>query len=226
MRAMILAAGRGSRMRPLTDSCPKPLLRAGQYSLIEYHIMNLVKAGINEIIINHAWLGEQIVAALGNGSRYSAKISYSAEDSALETAAGIANVLSFFQDQAFLVINGDIWTDWNANNAFAMAEALNTELLANLVLVDNPEHNPLGDFQLLSNGIIKPKDDTHKTYTFAGIGVYHPELFKGIDTKKPRRLAVILKQAMLKNYVCGVHHNGLWFDIGTPARLDKLNKIL
>lgn len=226
MRAMILAAGRGSRMRPLTDKHPKPLLRAGKYALIEHHIFNLVNAGINEIIINHAWLGEQIVATLGNGSRYSAKISYSAETQALETAGGIAQALYFFQDQPFLVINGDIWTDWSAKQAIGMASKLNDNILANLVLVDNPEHHLQGDFQLLENSIVKSNCNDGHNYTFAGIGVYQPSLFKSIKLGTPKRLAPVLQQAMLTNSVIGEHHTGKWFDIGTPDRLETLNKIL
>lgn len=226
MRAMILAAGRGTRMRPLTDTCPKPLLKAGQHSLIEHHIINLVNAGINEIIINHAWLGEQIVATLGNGSRYSAKISYSAETHALETAGGIAKTLDFFLDQPFLVINGDIWTDWQASQAFCMAKQLDDNVLANLVLVDNPEHHPQGDFKLLANGMVQAADNIQPTYTFAGIGVYQPSLFNKIKPSSAMPLAPVLKQAMLNNSVIGVHYTGNWFDIGTPARLESLNKIL
>lgn len=226
MRAMILAAGRGTRMRPLTDNCPKPLLKAGQHALIEHHIINLVNAGINEIIINHAWLGEQIVATLGDGSRYSAKISYSAEAQALETSGGIAKVLDFFQDQPFVVINGDIWTDWQADQAFCMARELDDNILANLILVDNPEHHPQGDFQLLANGMVQDANNLQPTYTFAGIGVYQPRLFNKIKPGSVMPLAPVLKQAMANNRVIGMHYTGNWFDIGTPARLESLNKIL
>lgn len=226
MRAMILAAGRGTRMRPLTDNCPKPLLKAGDHALIEHHIFNLVKAGIRDIIINHAWLGEQIVATLGDGSRYSAKFTYSKETEALETAGGINQVLDFFQNQPFLVINGDIWTDWQANQAFTMAEKLGDNILANLVLVDNPPHNPGGDFRLLANGMVKADNKDQQTYTFAGIGIYQPKLFANIKTGAAMRLAPVLKQAMQNNQVMGLYHQGTWFDIGTPDRLESLNRIL
>lgn len=226
MRAMILAAGRGTRMRPLTDNCPKPLLKVGQYALIEHHIINLVSAGISEIIINHAWLGEQIVATLGNGSRYSAKISYSKETQALETAGGIAKAIDFFQDQPFVVINGDIWTDWQANQAFCMANKLDDNILANLVLVNNPDHNLGGDFQLLANGTVQANDNLKSAYTFAGIGVYQPSLFSGIKPGTAKPLAPVLKQAMLNNRVSGMLYCGKWFDIGTPDRLASLNKTL
>ncbi|XOT96953.1 nucleotidyltransferase family protein, partial [Alcaligenes pakistanensis] len=147
MRAMILAAGRGERMRPLTDTCPKPLIPAGGQPLIVWHLRALAKAGIREVIINHAWLGEQIEATLGDGSQWGLRLSYSPEPSALETAGGIAKALDFFQGQPFLLMNGDVWSDWDPAQAFAMAERLQAgPELAWLVLTPNPPHHPEGDF--------------------------------------------------------------------------------
>src|SRR5699024_10015930 len=177
MRAMILAAGRGKRMRPLTDTTPKPLLRVGGQPLIVWHIKRLVAAGINHIIINHAWLGEQIISALGNGQQYGAQLHYSAESTALETAGGIRQALPFFQDQPFLVINGDIWCDWDAREALDAASRLRQcQALAWLLVVDNPDHNPDGDF-------LFPALCPHKL-TFSGIGVYQPALFAGLPARR------------------------------------------
>ena len=229
MRAMILAAGRGERMRPLTDSTPKPLLPVGGKPLIVWHIERLVEAGIRDIIINHAWLGHLIEAALQDGRRYGARISYSAESQALETAGGIAQALDFFQDQPFLVVNGDIWCDWNPAEALQQGKILERdEQLAWLLLVANPEHHAAGDFLLspAHNVYDPPSGQGTDTLTFAGIGVYRPALFQGLDKARAARLAPLLRQAMVKNQVAGRLYEGIWIDVGTPQRLNALDRML
>lgn len=229
MRAMILAAGRGERMRPLTDSTPKPLLKAGGKPLITWHIERLVAAGVVDIIVNHAWLGAQIEHALGDGSFYGARIRYSAEPSPLETAGGIAQALPFFGDQPFLVINGDIWCDWDPAQAHGIARALEeNDALAWLLLVDNPPHHERGDFVLDGAGLIHASanmpDDCK--LTFAGIGVYKPQLFAHLPQRQAAPLAPLLRQAMASKQVCGSHYTGQWADIGTPERLVALDLAL
>lgn len=231
IQAMILAAGRGQRMRPLTDHKPKPLLEVGGKPLIVHHIERLQAAGITDIVINHAWLGSQIEDYLGDGSQYGVSIVYSAEgDNALETAGGIVNALPLLGEYAFLVINGDIWCDWNPIEAMAHVNAIdNGAAQAWLLLVDNPEHNPQGDFILKSNARVQPANalsDAGDTLTFAGIGVYHPSLFKGLTVGQKAPLAPLLKVAMMTEQVAGQHYHGQWVDVGTPERLAALNNQL
>jgi MurNAc alpha-1-phosphate uridylyltransferase len=222
MKAMILAAGRGERMRPLTDHTPKPLLKVGGKSIIEYHIEALVRSGHKEIIINHAWLGNQIETALGNGSRYGATIQYSPEGEAgLETGGGIFNALPLLGDEAFIIVNGDIWTDYQFSTLpRSIGEASNT--YAHLVLIDNPAHHPEGDF-ILDEGRLFTSAQSSKVnkLTYSGIGVYHPALFKNC---KPGvfPLAPLLRDAMSKGLVSGEYYQGHWSDIGTPDRLEEL----
>ncbi len=229
MRAMILAAGRGERMRPLTDTTPKPLLKVGGKPLIVWHVEKLVAAGLTHIIINHAWLGQQIEQTLGDGSQFGAHISYSPEAQALETAGGIVQALPFFQDQPFLVINGDIWCDWNIDDAIEQANAMqHGGLLAWLLLADNPEHHPKGDFTLDANKrVYEPSQSpTTTSLTFTGIGVYQPSLFQHLKRGQPAPLAPLLRQAMQQGLVSGQRHTGRWTDVGTPARLQRLNQDL
>lgn len=222
MRAMILAAGRGERMRPLTDHLPKPLLSVGGQPLIVWHLRRLAAAGIQDIVINHAWLGDRIVERLGDGSRYNVRISYSAEESALETAGGIAQALPLLGDAPFLVMNGDIWCDWNPAEAFEQANTLQKkDNLAWMLLVDNPKQHPLGDFVLTPDG--KVAAEGGPKLTFAGIGVYHPSLFTGLIPGVPVRLAPLLVDAMGQQRVQGKHHKGDWTDVGTPERLAALD---
>lgn len=233
MRAMILAAGRGERMRPLTDTTPKPLLQVAGKPLIVWHIERLVAAGIRDIVINHAWLGQQIEQALGQGEQFGARLAYSAETTPLETAGGIAKALPFFQNQPFLVINGDIWCNWDPARARCCAQALaRHQAQAWLLLVANPPHNPDGDFVLVpprtvalpDSGLPQPQDA--RQLTFSGIGIYRPELFANINAGKPSALAPLLRTAIQDRRVIGGLHNSDWVDVGTPERLFQLDQRL
>lgn len=221
MRAMILAAGRGERMRPLTLSTPKPLLCAGGRPLIEYHLQRLAQAGITDIVINHAWLGEQIETALGDGSRFGVHIRYSREGSPLETAGGIVRALPLLtREQAdwFVVINGDIWSDFPLASLTPPADAD-----ALLVMTDNPDHHPEGDFCLQPDGRLCRHGD--RRLTFTGISLLHPRLFTALD-ESAGRLAPVLQRAMARGRVQGLYHGGIWMDIGTPERLQALDRYL
>lgn len=213
---MILAAGRGERMRPLTDHTPKPLLQAAGKPLIEHTIKQLVAAGFNDIVINHAHLGLQIEDCLGDGNRFGATISYSPEgEQALETAGGIINALHLLGDGVFLVVNGDIATD------FPFAELKDQPVdLAHLILVDNPAHHPEGDFGLDKSGLIIA--NAAERFTFSGIGLYHPELFSNLPAG-PGKLGPLLRQAIASGRVSGQKMDGFWMDIGTPERLQELD---
>jgi N-acetyl-alpha-D-muramate 1-phosphate uridylyltransferase len=217
MRVMILAAGRGERMRPLTDAVPKPLLAVGGKSLIAWHIERLVRAGLCEMVINHAWLGEQIEAALGDGSTFGAAIRYSREPTALETAGGIARALPLLGDAPFLVVNGDIFTDFDFSTLACLALG---EALAHLVLIDNPAHHAQGDFAL---GGSRVSADGTPRLTYSGIGVYAPALFGRIAPGARAPLAPLLREAMREGRVTGTHYRGQWTDVGTPERLAQLD---
>ncbi|MDO9392649.1 MAG: nucleotidyltransferase family protein [Methylotenera sp.] len=218
MKAMILAAGRGERMRPLTDHTPKPLLKVGGKPLIVWHLERLAKAGFKEVVINHAYLGGLIEAALGDGSQWGLTIQYSPEKIALETAGGIANALPLLGDEPFLVVNGDTFTEMD----FAQLK-LNPNNLAHLVLVDNPPQHPQGDFAI-QDGMLK-NEGTQKL-TFSGVGVYHPDLFAGIVQGEPEKLAPLLRWAISEGKATAEHYEGVWHDIGTPGRLISLEKVL
>lgn len=218
MKAMILAAGRGERMRPLTDHTPKPLLKVGGKSLIAWHLERLAAAGFKDIVINHAHLGVQIENALGNGSQWGVRIQYSPEKIALETAGGIANAMPLLGDAPFLVVNGDVYTDID----FA-ALKLAPPNLAHLVMVDNPPQHAAGDFTLC-NGKLSV-DGTEKL-TFSGVGIYAPSLFADVVRGEAAKLAPLLKAAMAQGFVSGSHHQGAWHDIGTPERLQALDSQL
>lgn len=223
MRAMILAAGRGERMRPLTDTVPKPLLEAGGKPLIVWHIERLVRAGIVDIVINHAHLGARIEAALGDGSRFGARIRYSPEGEALETAGGIATALPLLGTEPFLVVNGDIHTDLDFGPLSSIDLTGTPALLAHLVLVDNPEHNPKGDFAL-DHGYAS--DQGEPRFTFSGVGVYSPALFADVPAGHKAKLAPLLVAAMDERRVTARRHAGYWLDVGTPARLAELDRRL
>jgi len=221
MRAMILAAGRGERMRPLTDHCPKPLLPAAGKPLIVYHLERLAAAGIKDIVINHAHLGEQLVSRLGDGSDWGLSITWSPEPvGALETAGGICQALQHLDDGSdapFLVINGDIYCDWPISQV-----TMRDTDLAYLVLVKNPPQHPTGDFTLQNNRVSEKTDDV-PALTFAGIGLYRPSLFKALTLGTPAKLAPLLRAAMTDQRVSGEHHTGRWEDVGTPDRLAALD---
>ncbi|OQW94162.1 MAG: hypothetical protein BWK79_07290 [Beggiatoa sp. IS2] len=236
MRVMILAAGLGERMRPLTNHVPKPLLRVGGRCLIEYHLDRLITAGFTEIVINLAYLGSQIEQALGNGQRYGVCIDYSYEGSEpLGTAGGIIHALPLLGDSPFLVINSDIWCDYPLNQL-----SYHLTGLAHLILVDNPDHHPQGDFCLVQqpppNPLLSKEGErmitpllvkegqgvVHSYFTFSGIGIYHPQLFKHGPVGKSA-LAPLLIQAMQSDQVTGEHYRGKWIDVGTPERLRQLD---
>ncbi len=216
MRAMLLAAGRGERMRPLTDKTPKPLLRIGGQMLIEHHIHALARAGITELVINHAWLGNLIERALGNGAAYGVHIEYSPEgETGLETGGGILRALPQLGTQPFLVVNADIWSDYD----FSVLPR-EPEGLAHLVMVDNPPHHPQGDFSLVAGQLAQHGP---LMLTFSGIGLYHPQLFDGCEAGV-FPLAPLLRKAMDRGQVSGEYYAGKWFDIGTPERLESVNE--
>jgi N-acetyl-alpha-D-muramate 1-phosphate uridylyltransferase len=217
MNVMILAAGRGERMRPLSDHTPKPLLQVGGRPLIEHHIKALAAAGLRELVINHAHLGGQIEAALRDGSRFGVHIRYSSEGTALGTGGGIRHALPLLGESPFLVVNGDIWCDY----PFARA-TLGAGLLAHLVLVDNPPHHPEGDFSLRDGRV---GNGPAPRLTFSGIGVYHPDLFAGTPAGA-FPLSPLLRRACDLGRVGGERYPGAWMDIGTPARLRALDILL
>ncbi|WP_221800822.1 N-acetylmuramate alpha-1-phosphate uridylyltransferase MurU [Oceanobacter mangrovi] len=225
MKAMILAAGRGQRMAPLTDHCPKPLLPLAGKPLIVHHIEKLAAAGITELVINHAWLGDMIEAALGDGSRWGVSIRYSAEAEALETAGGIIQALPLLGDEPFLLINGDVWTDWNYHTALQYLAALMADhgLQAWLWLVENPEHNPAGDFALQQQRVLPEAGE--QGLTFAGISLIKPALLAQLPAGK-RPLAPVLRQAMAAGKVGGAELQARWVDVGTPQRLQQLEQVL
>ena len=222
MRAMILAAGRGERMRPLTDHTPKPLLAVAGKPLIVWHIERLAQAGLCDIVINHAWLGERIEAALGDGSTWGVRIRYSPEPQALETAGGIAQALPMLGTQPFLVINADVWCDWQPAQAATIAARLDgRQRQAWLLMTDNPEHHPGGDFVLQGEQL--RDTSAGRRLTFSGIGIYHPSLFATTPRGVPAPLAPLLRQAMARGAVLGQRHSGDWTDVGTPQRLAELD---
>ncbi|WP_373740503.1 N-acetylmuramate alpha-1-phosphate uridylyltransferase MurU [Neisseria sp.] len=227
MKAMILAAGRGERMRPLTDTTPKPLLKVGREPLIGWHLRRLKAAGISEIVINHAWLGSQIEDTLKDGADYGVQIRYSPEgETGLETAGGIATALPLLGDRPFLVINGDVLTDIDFQTAFECAATMQRHgRLAHLWLVDNPPHNPKGDFGLLSDGLAASSPEQGEGLTFSGMGVYSPTLFAGTPPRQAAKLAPLLRTAMDNGSVCAEKHTGLWLDVGTAERLAEADKL-
>lgn len=219
MRAMILAAGKGERMRPLTLTTPKPLIPVAGVPLIEYHLGALARAGFTEVVVNHAWLGEKIEAHVGNGERFGLQVTYSRETQPLETGGGIFQALKYLGDEPFVVVNGDIWTDYD----FA---ALRRPLagLAHLVLVPNPEHHPEGDF-LLQDGQVQVPSTSVDTLTYSGIAVLHPQLFAD-SAAGAFKLAPLLRFAMRDGDVSGEQFNGHWIDVGTPERLAATETLL
>lgn len=227
MRAIILAAGLGTRMRPLTLETPKPLLQIAGRPMIEHHIIRLRDAGVSEIVINHAWLGEQIEDRLGDGTKLGVSIRYSAESEPLETAGGIAKALPLVapdQETPFLVVNGDIYCDY----PFAqLPPRLSENTMAHLLLVENPAHNPDGDFVLQGRDVVAEADDPGaRRLTFSGISVLSPRLFDGIESGIKAPLAPILRQAIQDGKVTGDCYTGYWVDVGTPQRLAEVDEVV
>ncbi|WP_248795366.1 N-acetylmuramate alpha-1-phosphate uridylyltransferase MurU [Pseudomonas sp. MWU13-2105] len=220
MKAMILAAGKGERMRPLTLHTPKPLIRANGTPLIDYHLHALATAGFTQVVINHAWLGQQIEDYLGDGSRYGLSIAYSPEGEPLETGGGIFRALPLLGDEPFLVVNGDIWTDYD----FASLRRPITGL-AHLVMVDNPPHHPAGgDFNLFDGRLYDGGTQGEKL-TYSGISVLHPQLFAGCSDAA-FKIAPLWREAMARGLVSGEHMHGHWVDVGTVERLAQVEQLL
>lgn len=220
MKAMILAAGRGERMRPLTDTTPKPLLEVGGQPLIVWHLCRLKKAGIEQIVINHAWLGHKIEEVLGDGSQFGVSIAYSPEAAGgLETAGGIATALPLLGSEPFLVVNGDVLTDIDFKLAVRTASEMSDNTSAYLWMVDNPKHHPNGDFVLFSDGMMA--SEGAGALTFSGVGVYRPELFADTPPHQAAKLAPLLRKAMNDGKVRGRRHQGFWLDVGTVERLKE-----
>lgn len=236
MKALILAAGLGERMRPLTERTPKPLLEAGGKPLIGWHLQNLAARGVREVVVNTSWLADQFPQALGDGTRWGLRLRYSYEGStALETGGGMHHALALLHDAAdpdapFIAVNGDIWTDYDF--ADLPDEPAGD---AHLVLVDNPPQHPGGDFVLGADGRLRV--DGPSRLTFSGIGLYRPSLFDrwrevigaadGAEWQPPRfKLAPLLRAAMARGRVGGEHHRGRWTDVGTPQRLAELDESL
>lgn len=212
MTAMILSAGMGKRMRPLTNNVPKPLLEVGGKPLIVWHIERLKEAGFTDIVINVAYLGQKIIDYLGDGSQFGVKIYFSdeQEEGALETAGGIVKALPMLSE-TFLVVNGDVWTDYPFNVRFKLDE----DIEAHLIVVDNPKHNLKGDFSLFEGS---------EKYTFSGIGYYSKQLFDTVEYGR-QALAPLLFNAMEAKKLTTEHYAGTWYDIGTPERLEVLNRL-
>lgn len=231
MKALIFAAGKGERMRPLTHHTPKPLLAVGGKRLIEWHIEKLAACGVRDIVINTSWLAECFEPALGDGSRWNLSLHYSYEGTEpLDTGGGMLQALKIIGNESFIAVNGDIWSD--ADYSLLPKQIAGC---AHLVLVDNPAHNSKGDFVLDTSGCMH--SDGENKLTFSGIGIYQPKLLtnwrdvigdvNGAAETPPRfKLAPLLRHAMYAGQVSGEHHIGRWTDVGTPERLDQLNRQL
>lgn len=226
--AMLLAAGRGERMRPLTDNTAKPLLMANGKRLIEYHLEKFANAGITHTVINTSWCAEKVSSSLGNGQHFGLHIDYSHEPTALETAGGIRNALPLLGDNPFLVVSADVWCDVD----FGCLISRLPDRGAHLLMANNPAHNPGGDFVIDSNNTLQLKSDTDnshdtdtRTVTYTGIGLYHPALFKSLQIA-PYPLRDVLIPAIQDGKVSAEIHQGLWFDIGTIERLQALDSLL
>ena len=227
MKAIVLAAGRGERMRPLSDRMPKPLLRAGGASLIEWQLRRLADAGLRDIVINVSHLAHAIVAALGDGAALGVRLSYSHEPVALETAGGIAQAMPMLGAGAFVAVNADIYCEYDYSALVRAEERLGRERpdwLAYLVLVDNPVHHPQGDFSLSPDGLVGAAEEPRST--FSGIGLYRPELFAGIAPGARRALAPLLYAAAEQGRLHGERFDGRWIDVGSPQRLAQLRAAL
>lgn len=220
---MILAAGRGERMRPLTDRLPKPLLEIAGQPLIVWHLMALARAGIHDVVVNHAHLGALIEQRLGDGRHWGLRLRYSPEPRALETAGGIRHALPLLGEDPFLVVNGDVFTAFDFARAHTIALQMRaTRLLAWCVLVANPDHHPEGDF-VLQDGLLHNPEPGRRALTFSGLGIYRPELFASLDDGQAHRLAPLLRAAALTQQAAAERYDGPWTDVGTPERLAALD---
>lgn len=218
---MILAAGRGERMRPLTDTCPKPLLAAGGRSLMEWHLLRLAQAGFRDVVINHAHLGWMLERALEDGRRFGLRILWSPEGEALETAGGVAHALAMLGDAPFLLVNGDIHCDFDFARAREIATNMNARALAGCcVMVPNPSHHPEGDF-VLRDGLLSQASG--QRLTFSGISVWRPDVFAQVPRRSPQKLRPLLDALMAQQRLGAELHQGLWTDVGTPQRLAELD---
>ena len=225
-KALIFAAGRGERLRPLTDVTPKPLLRVGLKSLIEHQLDALVKAGFNDVVINVAWLGEAIQAALGDGTRYGCKISYSVEVQALETVGGIVQALPLLGGAPFVTVSADIFTDFNYTALLPVCTQIQTRAedhVAHFVLADNPPFHPLGDFAIRDGLASRHGDATHPRLNYAGIAVWHPAIFSHCVRGEKIKLFPWADQFVATQKVTAEHHRGVWDNIGTLAELNALD---
>jgi MurNAc alpha-1-phosphate uridylyltransferase len=229
-KAMIFAAGRGDRMRPLTDRCPKPLLKVGGKALIEWQIERLADAGFTTIVVNHAWLGAQIEDALGDGSRFGVELRYSAEHEALETAGGIAKALPLLEDsgepEVFVAVAGDVYADFDYSTLRAAGARLAAADLPgmHLVMVPNPSFHPAGDFVLASDGVLAL--DGAPRYTFGSIGLYDTRMFRDLAPGTRRALSPYYREAIAHRRATGALYTGLWENVGTPAQLVALDELL
>ncbi|MCB1866060.1 MAG: nucleotidyltransferase family protein [Chromatiales bacterium] len=219
MRAMILAAGRGERLRPLTDRIPKPLVEVHGQTLIERVLCQLARASVYELVVNTAWLGEQLHARIGDGAQYGVRVDWSDEPpGALETGGGIRRALPLLGDEPFIVVNADVYSDFD----FATLDRLAANDLGHLILVDNPDHHPDGDFGLDGRRV---HNNALRRLTYAGIAVLHPNLFDG-EMRERFSLAPLLRSAAERNRLSGTHFTGLWSDVGTAERLAELEQRL
>lgn len=226
MRAMILAAGRGERMRPLTDHTPKPLLSAGGQPLIVWHLQRLAAAGVREVVINHAWLGEQVEAVLGDGRRFGVSIRYSPETAALETAGGIATALPLLGEAPFLVVNGDVLCDYDFARLLPTARQLSAEgVQAHLVLTPKAGYPTGRDLTLRADGKVAACEAGDDAYTFCGIAAYHPAFFAGCASGEAKPLLPLFLDGMAAGKVGGECQQGTWLDVGTPERLAEADRI-
>ncbi|REE20348.1 MurNAc alpha-1-phosphate uridylyltransferase [Paraburkholderia sp. BL27I4N3] len=229
-KAMIFAAGRGERMRPLTDTCPKPLLDVGGKPLIVWQIERLAQAGFRTIVINHAWLGEQIEASLGDGSRWQVQLRYSAEREALETAGGIVQALPLLEDdgasEVFVAVSGDVYADFDYATLNAHAERLHAlpEPGMHLVMVPNPAFHPNGDFGLVDGGVLSL--DAQPRFTFGNIGLYDTRMFRDLPLGTRRALTPYYRDTIARRLASGELYEGLWENVGTPAQLGELDQRL
>ena len=226
MRAMILAAGRGERMRPLTDVCPKPLLDVAGTPLIGWHLKRLAAAGIRDVVINHAWLGEMLEERLGTGAAYGVEIQWSPEGSALETAGGIARALPLLGDTPFLVVNGDIYTDYDFSSlVFAAQKLSESACLAHLVMAPKAGYPTGRDLTVSDAGFAKTCGEQDTPRTFAGMAAYHPSFFKDVSTDQPAALLPLFLAGMEKRQISAEIYTGQWLDVGTVERLEQARQL-